>query len=113
MPHHLSALLFDLGDTIMIEESEVKDSEETTLQADLIPGMAEALRRFKAQGLRLAIVADSRPDTPPNVLRQHGLYGYLTCWRSRRSSASVNLIHTSFEWHWMQWALQSATIGVS
>jgi len=74
MPHHLSALLFDLGDTIMIEESEVKDAEETTLQADLIPGMAEALRRFKAQGLRLALVADSRPDTPPNVLRQHGLY---------------------------------------
>ena len=40
MPHHLSALLFDLGDTIMIEESEVKDAEETTLQADLIPGRA-------------------------------------------------------------------------
>lgn len=74
MPHRLSALLFDLGDTIMVEESEVKDADETTLQADLIPGIAEALRRFKAQGLRLAIVADSRPDTPPNVLRQHGLY---------------------------------------
>ena len=69
-----AALLFDLGDTIITEESEVKDAEETTLQADLIPGMAEALRRFKAQGLPLALVADSRPDTPPNVLRQHGLY---------------------------------------
>ena len=73
MNHHLAALLLDIGDTIMIEESEVKDAEETTLQADLIPGMAEALRQFKAQGHRLAIVADSRPDTPPNVLRQHGL----------------------------------------
>jgi len=74
MPHHLSALLFDLGDTIVVEESEVKDAEETTLQADLIPGMAEALRHFKARGLQLALVADSRPDTPLNVLRQHGLY---------------------------------------
>ena len=74
MLHHLSALLFDLGDTIIIEESEVKDAEETTLQADLIPGMAEALRQFKTQGLRLALVADSRPNTPPNVLRQHALY---------------------------------------
>jgi len=75
MTHHLSALLFDIGDTIMIEETEVKDAQETTLQADLIPGMAEALRQFKAQGHRLAIVADSRPNTPPNVLRQHGLLG--------------------------------------
>ena len=73
MPHHIAALFFDLGDTIMIEESEVKDSEETTQHADLIPGMAEALRQFKAQGYPLALVADSRPNTPINVLRQHGL----------------------------------------
>jgi putative hydrolase of the HAD superfamily len=74
MTHRLAALLFDLGDTIMIEESEVKDGEGTTLRADLIPRMADALRRFKAQGHPLALVADSRPNTPVNVLRQHGLY---------------------------------------
>ena len=68
------ALLFDLGDTLMIEESEVKDAKETTLCADLIPGAAEALRRFKEQGHTLALVADARPDTPANVLRQHSLY---------------------------------------
>jgi FMN phosphatase YigB (HAD superfamily) len=68
------ALLFDLGDTLMIEESEVKDAEETTLRADLIPGAAEALRRFKDQGHTLALVADARPDTPVNVLRRHNLY---------------------------------------
>lgn len=73
MTLHLAALFFDLGDTLMIEESEVKNAEETTLSADLIPGMAEALRHFKTQGRRLALVADSRPDTPPNVLRQHNL----------------------------------------
>ena len=74
MTHRSAALLFDLGDTIMIEESEVKDNEGTTLRADLIPGMAEALRRFKAQGYPLGLVADSRPNTPINVLCQHGLY---------------------------------------
>lgn len=74
MTHHLAAILFDLGDTILIEESEVKDSEGTTLCADLIPGIADALRHFKALGLPLALVADSRPNTPPNVLRRHGLY---------------------------------------
>jgi putative hydrolase of the HAD superfamily len=73
MPQYLAALLFDIGDTIMIEESEIKDAEETTLSAELIPGMAEALRHFKAQGHRLGLVADSRPNTPPNVLRQHDL----------------------------------------
>ena len=74
MSHYLAALLFDLGDTIMLEDTEVKDDQGTTLQAELVPGMAEALRQFKAQGHRLALVADARPDTPPNVLRQHGLY---------------------------------------
>ena len=68
------ALLFDLGDTLMIEESEVKDAEGTTLRADLLPGAARALHRFKEQGYVLALVADARPDTPANVLRQHGLY---------------------------------------
>jgi putative hydrolase of the HAD superfamily len=73
MAGHLAALFFDLGDTLIIEASEVKNAEETTLFANLIPGMAEALRNFKTQGHRLALVADSRPDTPPNVLRQHNL----------------------------------------
>lgn len=70
----LRALLFDLGDTIMVEETEVKDADETTLRAELVPGMAEVLHALRAAGHRLALVADSRPDTPPNVLRQHGLF---------------------------------------
>ncbi|MDH7487315.1 MAG: HAD family hydrolase [Anaerolineae bacterium] len=70
----LCALLFDLGDTIMDEETEVKDAQGTTLRAELVPGMAGALREFKAAGFPLALVADSRPETPENVLRQHGLY---------------------------------------
>lgn len=69
----LAALLFDLGDTIMVEETEVKDVEGTTLRAELAPGMAETLRVLRAAGHRLALVADSRPHTPENVLRQHGL----------------------------------------
>jgi FMN phosphatase YigB (HAD superfamily) len=74
MPYRLSALLFDLGDTIMLEETEVKDAAETTLHAELIPGIADALHRFKARGYPLALVADSRPLTPVNVLREHGLF---------------------------------------
>ncbi|MEJ5198000.1 MAG: HAD family hydrolase [Anaerolineae bacterium] len=73
MTPEIAALFFDLGDTIMDEGTEVKDADGTTVAADLIPGMADALRRFKAAGYRLALVADSRPHTPINVLRQHGL----------------------------------------
>ena len=74
MAECIRALLFDLGDTLMVEQSEVKDAQETTLQADMVPGMADALRYFKARGYPLALVADSRPAAPVNVLRQHGLY---------------------------------------
>lgn len=69
----LRAIFFDLGDTLMIEESEVKDDTGTTLRADLLPGAADLIRELHAAGVPLALVADSRPDTPPNVLRQHGL----------------------------------------
>lgn len=65
---------FDLGDTIMIEETEVKDAEHTTLRADLFPGMKDALIYLKAQNYKLALVADTRPGTYVNVLKQHGLY---------------------------------------
>jgi putative hydrolase of the HAD superfamily len=71
--------LFDLGDTLMIEETEVKDDEGTTQAADLIPGMAEVVYALKTRGYPLALVADSRPNTPPNVLRQHGLLDLFDC----------------------------------
>jgi HAD superfamily hydrolase (TIGR01549 family) len=73
--HALLALCFDLGDTIMDESTELKDAGGTTLEADLIPGMADLLQELKTEGHTLAIVADSRPNTPPNVLRRHGLLG--------------------------------------
>ena len=71
--HKLKALLFDLGDTLMMEETETWDSESTTLTASLLPGAAALLRKLKRQGYRLALVCDARPDSPTNVLRQHRL----------------------------------------
>ncbi len=71
---NIAALFFDLGDVIMQEETEIKDAERNTLRAELVPGMDDALRAFKARGHRLALVADTRPKTAWNVLRQHGLY---------------------------------------
>lgn len=70
----LLAVCFDFGDTLADEASEVKDGEGTTLRAELIPGAAELLGELKRRGYRLALVADGRPGTYRNVLRQHGLY---------------------------------------
>lgn len=75
----LLAVFFDLGDTLMIEETEVKDETLTTQSADLIPGAADLVRELHARGVPLALVADSRPGTPPNVLQQHGLLDLFDC----------------------------------
>src|SRR5579875_641566 len=67
-------ILFDLGDTIMVEESEEKDEESVTQRADLIPGMADVLHHLAASSVLLGLVADTRIGTYRNVLRQHDLY---------------------------------------
>jgi HAD superfamily hydrolase (TIGR01549 family) len=72
-------IFFDLGDTIMAEQSEVKAPDGTTLSAELFPGMADALRALHHEGHRLALVADSRRQTPLNVLRQHALLDCFEC----------------------------------
>lgn len=68
------AVFFDLGDTIMIEATEVKDAAGVTLRADLVQGAAATLHALKEQGYRLALIADTMTETYQNVLRQHGLY---------------------------------------
>ena len=67
------AVLFDLGDTLMIEETEEKDGTETTLRADLFEGAAELVWSLKRAGYHIGLVADTRTGTARNVLRQHGL----------------------------------------
>jgi putative hydrolase of the HAD superfamily len=70
----IRSVCLDFGDTLADESTEVKDETETTQQAELIPGAAEALRSLKRRGYDLALVADGRPGTYENVLRQHKLY---------------------------------------
>ncbi len=69
----IAALLFDLGDVIMQETTEVKDAELNTLRAELVDGMGDALRALKARGYKFGLVADTRPKTAWNVLHQHDL----------------------------------------
>jgi putative hydrolase of the HAD superfamily len=68
----LAAILFDLGDVIMREETEEK-LDGVTQRAELVPGMAALLRDLRGAGKRLGLVADTREGTYLNVLRQHAL----------------------------------------
>lgn len=65
---------FDLGDTIMIEETEQKDADEVTQRADLIPGLESIIRALHADGVLLGLIADTKIGTYHNVLKQHGLF---------------------------------------
>lgn len=69
----LKAVLFDLGDVIMMEETEEK-TESVTQRADLHPGMADLVRRLHKRGIPLGLVADTRDGTYRNVLGMHGLF---------------------------------------
>jgi len=68
------AVCLDFGDTLADEASEVKDDTLTTLSAELIPGASELLHELKGRGYKLALVADGRPGTYSNVLRQHSVH---------------------------------------
>jgi len=74
MSHHLLAICFDFGDTLVDEATEVKDETLTTLRAELIPGAGEVVRELKRQDYKLALVADGPAGTYHNVLTQHNLY---------------------------------------
>jgi phosphoglycolate phosphatase-like HAD superfamily hydrolase len=67
------AVFFDLGDTLMVEETEEKDATDTTLRADLFEGAADLVWSLKRAGYLVGLVADTRPGTARNVLRQHDL----------------------------------------
>ena len=74
MANRILAVCLDFGDTLADEASEVKDDTLTTLHAELIPGAGELLHELKMRGYKLALVADGRPDTYSNVLRQHSVH---------------------------------------
>ncbi len=74
MANRILAVCLDFGDTLADEASEVKDDTLTTLRAELIPGAGELLHELKRRNYKLALVADGRPGTYTNVLRQHAVH---------------------------------------
>lgn len=73
MKNSILAILFDSGDTIVDEGTEIKNPHGVVQQAQLIPGAAETLRAVKARGYPLGLVADGPIGTFTNVFGQYHL----------------------------------------
>jgi putative hydrolase of the HAD superfamily len=73
MTNNILAVLFDCGDTLIDEGTEVHDPNNVVLQADLIPGADELLREIKQRGYRLGLVADGKASSFKNILSGHDL----------------------------------------
>jgi HAD superfamily hydrolase (TIGR01549 family) len=69
------AILLDSGDTLVDEGTEIKDEDDVTQTAELIPGAKETVQKLKQAGYPLALVADGPLGTFQNVLGFHGLMG--------------------------------------
>jgi HAD superfamily hydrolase (TIGR01549 family) len=70
----MQTILFDSGDTLIDEGTQVRDADGIVLSADLIPGADTLLHELKRRGIRLGLVADGHAATFRNILNQHGLY---------------------------------------
>jgi len=69
-------LLFDCGDTLIDEGTEVKDARGASLDGELIPGADLLIRTLADRGYTLALVADGFVDTFRNLLEKFDLYKY-------------------------------------
>jgi FMN phosphatase YigB (HAD superfamily) len=67
-------ILFDCGDTLVDEGTEVKNENGESLCAELLPGAGELLRTLKSLGYRMGLVADGPPATFRNNLGPEGLF---------------------------------------
>ena len=72
--HRVLAVCLDCGDTLVDESTELKDENDTSLGAQLIPGAGEVVRELKRRGYKLALVADGPTATFRNNLGPSGLY---------------------------------------
>ena len=72
--HYILAICLDFGDTLVDQDTEVKDETLITLRGELIPGAGVAVRELKRRGYRLAIVSNGPVGNIRNVLSQHNLY---------------------------------------
>ncbi len=80
MANKIRAIFLDCGDTLVDENTEVKDEMDVSQRADLIPGADELVRELKKRGYTLALVADGPVGTFINNLTPYGIYDHFDAY---------------------------------
>ena len=73
----IKAVCFDLGDTLVAEETVSHDSSGRAITADVIEGAFEVLRKLTKAGYKVALIAnDENAASARNVITNTGLKEY-------------------------------------
>ena len=71
----IEAVCFDLGDTLIAEETVIYDSVGRAITADAIEGVFEVLESIRQGGYKTAIIANADSDAR-NIIASCGLWDY-------------------------------------
>ena len=72
----IKAVCFDLGDTLVAEETVIHNSSGIAITADVIEGAFEALGAIRKQGYKIAIIANGDSEDSRNIIKASGLQDY-------------------------------------
>lgn len=69
----IEAVCFDLGDTLIAEETIIRDSIGQAVTADVTRGALEVVKKIRETGYKLAIIANADSVDARNVINATGL----------------------------------------
>ena len=72
----IEAICFDLGDTLVAEETVIQDSSGRAVTADVIEGVFEVVETMRKDGYRTAIIANANSADARNIIATCGLEDY-------------------------------------
>ena len=72
----IEAICFDLGDTLVAEETVIHDSCGQAITARVIEGVFEVLEALRKEGCKIAMIANAHSIDARNVMSTCGLENY-------------------------------------
>ena len=72
----IEAVCFDLGDTLVAEETVIHDSSSRAITADVIESAFKVLEAIRKDGYKVALVANADSASARNIIKATGLEDY-------------------------------------
>ena len=72
----IEAICFDLGDTLIAEETIIRDGMGQAVTADIVEGAFEILGKIRKAGCKLALIANADVVSGRNLIKTTGLEDY-------------------------------------